>query len=102
MMNLEHLGDGRELVGDTRLTRAIGRAYRDEREETLVKRPRVDLGNVARNDALRLEFAEPFEHGGGRESYGSGDFDLRKTGILLQQPGDFEIDGIEHGEVLSS
>ena len=48
--------------------------------------------------ALRFQLAQPLEHGGRGETYRSGDFNLRKAGVVLQQANDFEVGGIEHGD----
>ena len=101
VMDFEHFWNGRKLICHAHLAGTIGRPYGDEREKSLIERSRIDLGDVTDDDALGFQLAQPLEHGRWGETHRSGNFNLRKAGVVLQQANDFDIDGIEHGAFLS-
>lgn len=77
VMNLLHLRDLGELESGELLASRFVRSNEDEREQTVTKRLRVQLGVIPFDDPPLLQLSNPFEHSGGRHVDPPGYFGVR-------------------------
>ena len=74
----------------------IGGAQGDEGQQPLIEGLRVEMRRVAANHAPAFELAQPLEHGRRGKTHHPCDFNLRDTGVVLEEVENLKVDGVEH------